>query len=52
MDQKGVFGEGSMAPKMRAAIDFVRRGGERAIITELSRGLHAVRGEAGTTITS
>ena len=52
MDQQGVFGEGSMAPKMRAAIDFVQRGGERAIITELSRGLHAVRGEAGTTITA
>lgn len=52
MDRDGAFGEGSMAPKMRAAIDFVRRGGERAIITELSRGLHAVRGEAGTTITA
>ena len=50
-DGEGAFGEGSMAPKMRAAIDFVRRTGGRAI-TELSRGRQAVRGEAGTTITS
>jgi carbamate kinase len=41
-----------MAPKVRAAIDFVRRTGGRAVITELSRGREAVRGEAGTTITA
>jgi carbamate kinase len=41
-----------MAPKVRAAADFVRRTGGRAIITELSRGLEAVHGEAGTTITA
>ena len=52
MDREKAFGEGSMAPKVRAAIDFVRRTGGRAIITELSRGLDAVRGEAGTTITA
>lgn len=52
MDKAGAFGEGSMAPKVRAAIDFVRRTGGRAIITELSRGRRAVRGEAGTTITA
>jgi carbamate kinase len=52
MDRTGAFGEGSMAPKIRAAIDFVRRTGGRAIITELSRGREAVRGEAGTTITA
>jgi carbamate kinase len=51
MDREGAFGEGSMAPKIRAAMDFVRRTGGRAIITELSRGREAVRGEAGTTIT-
>ncbi len=51
MDRAGAFGEGSMAPKIRAALDFVRRSGGRAIITELSRGREAVRGEAGTTIT-
>lgn len=51
MDREGAFGEGSMAPKIRAAVDFVRRTGGRAIITELSRGRDAVRGDAGTTIT-
>jgi carbamate kinase len=50
-DGDGAFGEGSMAPKVRAAVDFVRATGGRAIITELSRGLEAVGGEAGTTIT-
>ncbi len=52
MDRAGAFGEGSMAPKIRASIDFVRRTGGRAIITELSRGREAVRGDAGTTITA
>lgn len=50
LDRARAFGEGSMAPKVRAACDFVRRTGGRAIITELSRGLDAVRGDAGTTI--
>lgn len=50
LDAKGAFGEGSMAPKVRAAVDYVRRTGGRAIITELSRGLDAVHGRAGTTI--
>jgi carbamate kinase len=52
LDAAGTFGEGSMGPKVRAAIDFARRTGGRAIITELSRGRDAVRGEAGTTITA
>lgn len=51
MDAARAFGEGSMAPKIRAAVDFVRRTGGRAIITSLARGQAAVRGEAGTTIT-
>jgi carbamate kinase len=50
LDAKGAFGEGSMAPKVRAAVDYVRRTGGRAIITELSRGLDAVHGRAGTAI--
>ena len=48
--ESGQLGEGSMGPKVRAAADFVRRTGGRAIITELSRGLDAVHGRAGTTI--
>jgi carbamate kinase len=52
LDAEGAFGEGSMAPKVRAAVDFVRRTEGRAIITELHRGRAAVRGEGGTTITA
>jgi carbamate kinase len=50
LDEAGAFGEGSMAPKIRAAVDFVRRTGGRAIITSLQQGQRAVDGEAGTTI--
>jgi carbamate kinase len=52
MDTAGAFGEGSMAPKIRGAMDFVRRAGGRAIITALDRGREAVYGKAGTTITA
>jgi carbamate kinase len=52
MDHNKAFGEGSMAPKIRAAIDFVRRTNGRAIITSLDCGPKAVHGEAGTTITA
>jgi carbamate kinase len=51
LDSEGAFGEGSMAPKVRAAVDFVRTTKGRAIITELHMGRAAVRGNAGTTIT-
>jgi carbamate kinase len=47
----GALGSGSMRPKVEAAADFVRAGGERAIIAELALGLQALRGESGTTIT-
>lgn len=46
----GAFGEGSMAPKVRGATSYVRRTAGRAIITELSRGVDAVGGLAGTEI--
>lgn len=52
MDRESAFGEGSMAPKVRAATDFVQRTGGRAIITSLASGQAAVRGDAGTTITA
>ena len=45
------LGTGSMRPKVEAAADFVRGGGERAIIAELAQGLAALHGEAGTTVT-
>ncbi|MEO8577517.1 MAG: carbamate kinase [Gemmatimonadales bacterium] len=50
LESEGAFGEGSMSPKVRAAMDYVKRTGGRAVITELSRGLDAVHGRTGTTI--
>src|SRR6266516_5351123 len=47
---ESAFGEGSMAPKVAAAVDYVRRTGGRAIITELRRGRAAVQGVGGTEI--
>jgi carbamate kinase len=52
MDAEKAFGEGSMAPKIRAAVEFVRHTKGRAIITSLRSGLQALRGKAGTTITA
>lgn len=49
--KSGELGGGSMRPKVEAAVAFVREGGQRAIIAELSQGLEALRGETGTTIT-
>lgn len=45
------LGAGSMRPKVQAACEFVRTGGERAVIARLDRGLAALRGETGTTVT-
>jgi carbamate kinase len=45
------LGTGNMRPKVEAAADFVRAGGERAIVAELAHGLAALKGEAGTTLT-
>ena len=50
LDAAGAFGEGSMAPKVRAAVDYVRRTKGRGIIADLAQGRDAVRGAAGTTI--
>src|SRR5712672_2449731 len=47
---EGAFGEGSMAPKIAAAADYVRRTKGRAIITEMSKGRAAVQGIGGTDI--
>jgi carbamate kinase len=50
LDAAGAFGEGSMAPKVRAAVDYVRQARGRAVIAELSQGRAAVTGNAGTEI--
>jgi len=49
---EGHFARGSMEPKVRAAIRFVENGGERAIITSLTKATEALEGTAGTTITA
>lgn len=48
----GEFGKGSMEPKVQAAINFIKGGGKRVIITSLERLQEAIRGEAGTIITA
>ena len=50
LDASKAFGEGSMAPKVRAAAGFVSKTGGRAIIAALDQGMEAVQGRAGTTI--
>ena len=50
--QEGQFGEGSMKPKVEAAIGFVRSGwGKRAVIGSLEKAPQAMRNESGTLIT-
>ncbi len=49
---EGQFGEGSMKPKVEAAISFVRSGwGKRAVIASLENAPRAMRNESGTLIT-
>jgi carbamate kinase len=48
--QAGEFPEGSMGPKIQAALDFVAHGGQRAIITDRAHLVRAVEGRAGTQI--
>ncbi|MDZ7672252.1 MAG: carbamate kinase [Halanaerobiales bacterium] len=48
---QGYFGEGSMKPKVQAAVDFVKSGGDQAIITSIEKVIEAVHGNAGTRIT-
>jgi carbamate kinase len=33
----GMFGEGNMAPKIRAAVEFIEKGGEKSVITEATK---------------
>jgi len=47
---EGHFPEGSMGPKVEAAIRFIEGGGKRAIIGHLDEALPALKGEAGTHI--
>lgn len=46
----GHFAEGSMAPKMRAVVQFLEAGGREALITNPANLERAMAGEAGTRI--
>ena len=48
--KEGHFASGSMLPKIKAALDFLERGGEKAIITDPVSLKSALRGEGGTCI--
>lgn len=45
---EGQFGKGSMEPKIKAVLNFLERGGTRALITNPDNMLRALRGETGT----
>ena len=46
----GTFPPGSMGPKVEAAIEFLERGGERAVVCSLDEAPEALEGRAGTRI--
>ena len=48
---EGHFPEGSMGPKVQAAINFLENGGKRVIITSPEKIRQAMEGKAGTLIT-
>ncbi len=50
--EAGEFPEGSMGPKIRAAIEFLEQGGEEVVITSLACLSSAVAGRTGTHITT
>jgi len=47
----GHFPEGSMGPKILAAIRFLESGGKKVIISDVNKGWDAFKGKAGTHIT-
>ena len=48
--EDGQFPDGSMGPKIRAAIDYLKHGGGEVIITDISAVGRALNGETGTRI--
>lgn len=49
---EGHFPYGSMGPKMKSAIEFLKGGGKRVIITAIDKLVEAVEGKNGTSITN
>jgi carbamate kinase len=50
LEEGGHFAEGSMAPKMRAVVQFLEAGGKEALITNPQNIERAMAGETGTRI--
>ena len=50
--ENGEFGEGTMAPKICAAIYFLQYHGQKVVITSLEKIEDAINGKAGTIITN
>jgi len=48
--QEGHFLEGSMQPKVEAAIDFLKGGGQRVVIAQLNELFSGIQGKSGTQI--
>lgn len=46
----GTIEEGTMGPKLEAAVEFLRSGGRRAVIARLDQGVEALLGKSGTEI--
>ena len=49
--KEGHFAPGSMEPKVKAAVKFIKSGGQKVIITRPFRILEALKGKTGTLIT-
>ncbi len=50
LQEEGHFQQGSMWPKIRSAIHFLKHHGEKAVITNIANIQKAIDGNAGTTI--
>lgn len=48
--KQGHFAEGSMKPKVQAAVEFLQKGGKKVVITHLSKLNQAIAGKTGTVI--
>ncbi len=49
--EEGHFPEGSMGPKILAAIRFLKAGGKKVVISDIAQGWNAFNGKTGTVIT-
>jgi carbamate kinase len=48
----GQFAPGTMEPKISAAVNFIKRGGERVLISAIDSVAEALSGQTGTVITN